>query len=256
MAFQDDLVQSVEKVIASATVPPEIAHYMLDMTEDMERNKSPLPIAHSLMAHHCFNLQAYAKALHHRELQFFKDQGNHDTVESLIEINAMLRQSDAALGTLNLACQLFRVDNPVAWYEKLGQWDEAALLYNEMERNADEGTRQQISLGKLRCFHALGEWNQALQLTSNLWQECDTLLRAQIAPIGAAAAWHTEMWSDLETYWSAMDRSSGDRAFYSAVSSIQKNRLPSALSNISLARDLLDPELTSLLDESPDRLDR
>lgn len=229
---------------------------MLDMAEEMERNKNRIPISHSMMADYCFNLRAYAKALHHRELQFFQEQ-TPATIESLIEINAMLRQDDAALGTLNLARQHFHVRNPESWYEKLGQWDEALRLYTDMERTQlDDNAFQELLCSRLRCLHALGEWEQALEVAGQLWSDSDQQLRLQVAPFGAAAAWHTESWPILELYWSAMDPNSGDRAFYGAISSLQRNRLPSALSNIANARDLLDPELTSLLDESPDRLDR
>ncbi|KIJ23122.1 hypothetical protein M422DRAFT_196325, partial [Sphaerobolus stellatus SS14] len=150
------------------------------------------------MADYCFNLRAYAKALHHRELQFFQEQ-SHSTIESLIEINAMLRQEDAALGTLNLARQHFDVPNPESWYEKLGQWDDALRIYNGMEEDElDDEAHQAMLLGRLRCLHALGEWTEASQVALQLWSDSDRQLRQQLAPLGAAAAWHTEAWGQLE----------------------------------------------------------
>jgi serine/threonine-protein kinase mTOR len=226
---------------------------MLDLVEYMERTENPLPVSHGSMADNCFRLQAYAKALHHRELQFFQDFAP-STIEALIDINAMLRQGDAALGTLNLARQHYEVANPETWYEKLGQWNDALQIYQGKE-DSPEGTHELI-IGKLRCLHALGEWEQVTALAAQKWSHDDSKLRSTLASLGAAGAWHTGSWTLLQTYFSAMERNSGDRAFYSAVSYIQQNRLSHALSDVYAARDLLDPELTSLLDESPDRLDR
>ncbi|KAF8573454.1 atypical PIKK FRAP protein kinase [Ramaria rubella] len=256
--LQEDLIHSVQHVLTSSSVPPEVAHYMLDLVEYMERNETPLPISHSSMADYCFHLQAYAKALHHRELQFFQDFAS-TTIEALIDINAMLRQSDAALGTLNLACQHYNVRNPETWYEKLGQWDDALRLYETMGQQSCDSQDNVLEIsfvGRLRCLHALGKWEQVTALTAQKWPYSGSDLQSQLAPIGAAGAWHTGAWTALQTYYSAMEVNSGDRAFYEAVSAIQRNRLPHAMVNILKARDLLDPELTSLLDESPDRLDR
>ena len=208
------------------------------------------------MADYCFRLQAYAKALYHRELQFFHDFAP-STIEALIDINAMLRQGDAALGTLNLARQHYDVPNPESWYEKLGQWNDALRLYEGKETaRSSQNEDYDIFLGRLRCLHALGDWEQLAALAARKWPQDNSQLQSMIAPLGAAAAWHTGAWEPLEIYLSAMERNSGDRAFYHAVSCIQQNQLSRALSHITAARNLLDPELTSLLDESPDRLDR
>lgn len=250
---QEDLIQTLQHVMSSPSVPPEVAHYMLDLVEFMERTNKPLPVSHSSMADGCFRLQAYAKALHHRELQFFQDFAP-STIEALIEIYAMLRQGDAALGTLNLARQHYEVHNPESWYEKLGQWSDALRIYEGKEDSRD-GTHD-VTIGKLRCLHALGEWEQVTTLAAQQWSLDNNKQQSILASLGAAGAWHTGSWKSLETYFSAMAGNSGDRPFYSAVSCVQQNRLSDALSDIYAARDLLDPELTSLLDESPDRLDR
>lgn len=226
---------------------------MLDVVEYMERNSAPLPISYGFLAEHSFSHKAYAKALHYKELEFFRDP-SPITIEALVEINALLRQGDAALGTLNLAREHYKVEHPEVWYEKLGQWSDALQLHEAMDV---EGLNQHTSfVGRLRCLHALGEWEQLTALAAQKWPQIDSQLRAQIAPFGAAGAWHMGAWKSLDQYCSVMEPDSGDRAFYCAVSSIHQNRLPSALANILKARDLLDPELTSLLDESPDSLDR
>jgi FKBP12-rapamycin complex-associated protein len=227
---------------------------MLDLVEHMERIKSPLPISHATLADYCFRLQAYAKALHHRELQFYRDTTSSTTMEALVDINAMLRQHDAALGTLNLASQEYDVRNPEIWYEKLGQWEEAFQQYEAMGKHGAHS--EESILGRLRCLRALGRWELVANLTAQVWPYCNKRLRSQLAPLGAAGAWHMEAWSSLDMYCSAMDPSVGDRPFYDAVSCIHQDKLSEALMNIAEARDLLDPELTSFLDESPDRLDR
>jgi FKBP12-rapamycin complex-associated protein len=246
-------------VVLSSSVPLSVAHSMLDLVEYMERNSTPLPISNGALADYCFRHNAYAKALHYQELHFFQDPSSA-TIEALIEINAMLRQGDAALGTLNLARQHYAVANPAAWYEKLGQWSDALQLYEAMDKQETHGSQgfndQTSFVGRLRCLHAIGDWEQLVALTAQKWPYGDDQLLAQLAPLGAAGAWHTGAWKSLEQYCSVMEHNSGDRAFYRAVSSIHQNRLPSASVNIVKARDLLDPELTSLLNESPDSLDR
>ena len=202
--------------MSSPSVPPEVAHYMLDLVEYMERTETPLAVSHASMADYCFRLQAYAKALHHRELQFFQDFAP-STIEALIDTNAMLRQGDAALGTLNLARQHYDVPNLGSWYEKLGQWNDALPLYEGNARDPPDGMHD-ILLGKLRCLHALGEWEQVTAIIGQKWPHCDHHLQSLLAPLGAAGAWHTGAWSPLETYYLAMEDNSGDRAFYSAVS--------------------------------------
>jgi len=49
-----------------------------------------------------------------------------------------------------------------------------------------------LTLGRMRCLRALGDWERLAGLSRDLWQreEGDMEIRGQIAPLGAAAAWN------------------------------------------------------------------
>jgi serine/threonine-protein kinase mTOR len=81
-------------------------------------------------------------------------------------------QGDAALGILNLAGQHYDVPDLGSWYEKLGQWSDALQLYEEENRDR-QGGHDNNYVGKLRCFHTLGEWEQLTTITSLSWPGCD-----------------------------------------------------------------------------------
>jgi serine/threonine-protein kinase mTOR len=57
-------------------------------------------------------------------------------------------------------------------------------------------------------------------------------------------------WDAMDEYISAMRTDSSDRAFYKAIQAVHKNQYARAHTHIIAARDLLDPELTSLIGES------
>jgi FKBP12-rapamycin complex-associated protein len=213
----------------------------------MEHSDNPLPIENKILGEIAFNYHAYAKALHYKELEFFSET-SAPIFESLININTKLQQHDAAFGTLIIARDQFDVSKHEEWYERLGRWQEALEAYNtkaELDPDAMD-----IAMGRMRCLHALGEWEQLARLVDENWINAGHKDRKEIAPLAAAAAWSLNEWDAMEDYIAVMNPESSERSFYRAILSVHRNHFPKALTQIAKARDLLDPELTSLVGEN------
>ena len=195
---------------------------------------------------------AYAKALHYKEIEFFAETTG-PIIEDLISVNTKLQQTDAAWGTLNLAQETtLSSQHQEAWFEKLSRWDKALELYNAKEI-ADHNNKDpdpDVILGKLRCLHALGQWENLSDFVQSRWTNAPYEERRRIAPIAAAAAWSLNQWDLMDDYISVMKTDTPDRPFYRAILSVHRNQYAKALTQITRTRDLLDGELTSLSSES------
>lgn len=189
---------------------------------------------------------AYAKALHYKELEFFTETSPH-IIEALIGINTKLQQHDAAWGTLIIAREQYDVTKHEEWYERLGRWQEAL---NSYEKKAHEDPdAPDVQIGRMKCLHALGEWDQLAAQVDEYWSNANHEDRREIASMAAAAAWSLREWDSMDDYIAAMRADSPDRAFYKAILSVHQNQFPKALKEIGKARDLLEPELTSFVGE-------
>lgn len=219
----------------------------------MEHEDKPLPIEHRTLGDYALKNLAYAKALHHKELEYFAGTSS-ETLETLISINTRLQQHDAAWGTLMIAKEQYDVTKQEEWYERLGRWSEALVVY---ERKASiDPSDEKVQIGRMKCFHALGEWEQLAAQVDEHWSKASIETRREVAPIAAAAAWSLNDWDSMDDYIAAMRSDSPDRAFYRAILYVHQNQFPKALIQIQRARDLLDPELTSFDGEGYGRLYR
>ncbi|KAI0036252.1 armadillo-type protein [Vararia minispora EC-137] len=72
--------------------------------------------------------------------------------------------------------------------------------------------------------------------------------------MATAAAWSLNDWDQMDNYVASMRHDSPDRAFYRAILSVHQNQFSKVYTHITKARDLLDPEFTSLVGESYGRL--
>ncbi|KAF8074724.1 phosphatidylinositol 3-kinase [Lyophyllum atratum] len=244
--YQEDLVRSIEFAITSTTAPSELIHRLLNLAEFMEHEEKPLPIEHRTLGEYAMKYMAYAKALHYKELEFFSES-SPAVIESLISINTRLQQHDAAWGTLLTAREQYDVTKHEEWYERLGRWQEALVAY-ERKGETDPGD-QDVQIGKMKCLHALGEWDSLAQAVELTWSNANHDFRREIAPMAAAAAWSLHEWDSMDDYITTMKTDSPDRAFYRAILSVHQNQFPKALVQIAKARDLLDPELSSFVGE-------
>ncbi|KAG5419194.1 TOR1 [Candida metapsilosis] len=244
---KEELVQSFCIALSSPTNPPEIHQILLNLAEFMEHDDKSLPIAISTLGQYAQRSHAFAKALHYKELEFYEEPTT-PTIESLISINNQLQQSDAAIGILKHAQLHHDLQLKETWYEKLHRWDDALKAYNEREKT--EPDNMEITMGKMRCFHALGEWEQLSELARAKWDNSSSDIKRNVAPLAAAASWGLGQWDRMDSCIKVMKAASPDKAFFNAILSLHRNNFEDASEHISKARDLLVTEITALVSES------
>ncbi|PLN84338.1 putative TOR pathway phosphatidylinositol 3-kinase TorA [Aspergillus taichungensis] len=245
--YQDELVCSIERALTSPNISPEILQILLNLAEFMEHDNRALPIDIRILGKYAAKCHAFAKALHYKELEFEQDQ-NSGAVEALITINNQLQQSDAAVGILRKAQTYMELEE--TWFEKLQRWDEALAAHKRREKTDPDSF--DITMGKMRCLHALGEWEVLSNLAEEKWNQASFDRRRAIAPLAAAAAWGHGQWELMDSYLSVMEQSP-DRSFFSAIFAIHHNQFDKAKTFIEKARNGLGTGLSTLLGESYNR---
>ena len=248
--YQEDLLLSLEMALASANIPPEILQVLLNLCEFMEHDDRALPLDIRRLGSYAAKNHAFAKALHYKELEFEEDKTS-GPIEALISINNQLQQSDAAVGILRTAQNYRDFDLKETWYEKLERWDEALAAYQRREKF--EPQNFEVTMGKMRCLHALGEWDDLSNLAEQKWSLATIDHKRSLAPLAAAAAWGLGRWELMDNYLDGMKASSTDRSFFGAILALHRNQFQQAAVFIEKAREGLDTELTSLLGESYNR---
>lgn len=247
---QEELIESFCIALSSPNNPPEIHQILLNLAEFMEHDDKSLPIAISTLGQYAQRCHAYAKALHYKELEFYEEPTT-PTIEALISINNQLQQSDAAVGILKHAQLHHDLQLKETWHEKLQRWDDALRAYNEREKL--EPDNMEVIMGKMRCLHALGEWEQLSELAQSKWTTSSSDIKRSVAPLAAAAAWGLGLWDRMDAYIKVMKTESPDKAFFSAILSLHRNNFEDASNHILNARDLLVTEITALVSESYNR---
>ena len=248
--YQEELLRSLEIALTSPHIPPEILQVLLNLCEFMEHDDKALPIDIRTLGMYAAKNHAFAKALHYKELEF-EEEKTPSTVEALISINNQLQQSDAAIGILKNAQKYRDFELKETWFEKLQRWDEALVAYQRREK--DDPTSFEVTMGKMRCLHALGEWDQLSSLAEQKWSLATIDHKRAIAPLAAAAAWGLGQWELMDNYLDGMKSQSTDRSFFGAILSLHRNQFEQASMHIERARDGLDGELCALLGESYNR---
>ncbi|KAF2153226.1 TOR1 phosphatidylinositol 3-kinase [Myriangium duriaei CBS 260.36] len=245
--YQEELVRAIETAMTSPQVPPEIIQILLSLAEFMEHDDKALPIDVRTLGMYAGKCHAFAKALHYKELEFNAEQ-NASAVEALISINNQLQQTDAAFGILRKAQGYNDVDLKESWFEKLQRWEEALQAYQKREREVPDSF--DIIQGKMRCLHALGEWDVLSSLAQEKWIQATSEQRRDIAALATAAAWGMGQWELMDNYLQVMKSNSPDRSFFGAILAIHRDQFNDAHAYIARAREGLDTELSALLGES------
>ena len=169
--------------------------------------------------------------------------------QALISINNQLQQPEAAVGILEYAQQHHAVELKESWYEKLQRWEDALEAYER--RQLEDPTSVPVTLGRMRCLRALGEWERLAQLSADLWARSeDAGVRRELAPLAAAAAWRLGRWEFMEHYVQAMDEEGTECNFFRAIVGVRRREFDRARLSIDRARHLLDGELQALIGES------
>lgn len=216
----------------------------------MEHDDKVLPIPISTLGAYALKCRAYAKALHYKELEVLQDP-SLQTIEELIRINNSLQQPDVSVGILIHAHQVHNLELKEEWYIELERWEDAlAALQRKAQEHPDSFD---VTLGRMRCLHALGEWESLAQLAQHNWTRANGDMKRKIAPLAAAASWGLAQWDSMDTYITVLKHDSADRAWFRSILSIHRGQFHKAQSHINKARDLLDTELTTLVGESYNR---
>ncbi|KAK3316631.1 phosphatidylinositol 3-kinase tor2 [Apodospora peruviana] len=253
--FQEELITNIENTIKSENVPPDLLGQLLNLAEFMEHDDKALPIDIRVLGREAARCHAYAKALHYKELEFLQDH-NSGAVEALIVINNQLQQSDAAIGILRkVKAYKDGIQLRESWFEKLERWDEALNFYMQREKELpeDQPVPVDIVMGKMRCFHALGEYDSLATLAGQTWANSGPEIQRRIAPLATTAAWGLGKWDQMDNYLQSMKRFSPDRAFFGAILALHRNQFREAVICIEQAREGLDTELSALVSESYNR---
>ena len=245
--YQEELVKSLEIALTSPHIPLETLQILLNLAEFMEHDDKALPIDIGVLGVHAGKCHAYAKALHYKELEF-EEEKTPSVVEALISINNQLQQTDAAVGILRNAQKYKDFELKETWFEKLGRWDEALQAYQR--REIEEPAQFEVTMGKMRCLHALGEWDLLSNVAQEKWNLANVPDKRAIAPLAAAAAWGLGQWDLMDNYLEAMKQHSPDRSFFGAILALHHNHFSQAVTHIEKAREGLDTELSALLGES------
>lgn len=248
--YQEELVRSIDTALTSQNIPPEILQMLLNLAEFMEHDDKALHIDIRTLGKYAGKCHAFAKALHYKELEFEQDQ-NSGAVEALISINNHLQQSDAAIGILRKAQAYRDVELKETWFVKLQRWEEALAAYKRREQIDPDSF--DVTMGKMRCLHALGEWKMLSDLAQEKWNQASNEHRKSMAPLAAAAAWGRGQWELMDSYLGVMKDVSPDRSFFGAILALHRNQFKEASDFIEKARDALDTELSALLGESYNR---
>lgn len=120
---QEQLVRSLEAALASPSIPPEIVTALLNLAEFMEHDEKALPLDYRTLGVLAEKCQAFAKALHYKELEF--EAAPASVVEVLISINNHLHQPEAAIGETNAPFHMHWDAGPLS--TKLGRSVQSSL---------------------------------------------------------------------------------------------------------------------------------
>jgi len=258
--YRDHITKGLLKIIdGKNTDPPrgilsfflDLAHFLELSDIDKERLDQP---GGSLKAFGGLNgigkladcaerTDAYAKALHYREMEFLYKISEKDNrekerkiAESLIKSFQKLGEQEAAEGVLEFAKSNDITVN-AEWFEKLNRWEEAKKRY------ADGNDNPYDQLGYMRCLEALGEWDELCAKVYEFDEEIEDQ-KIESVKLGTTAAWHLGNWDEFQRLHSIIPVNSFDGAFYRAVHSVQHSRYDEARKWTMEARKDLETSLT------------
>ena len=87
-------------------------------------------------------------------------------------------------------------------YEKLQRWPDALAAYERKLAavRPDSEAHMEAVLGKCRCLAALAQWEALFGVCRESWARGTPLLRQNMAPIAAHAAWQLGDWQAMRQY--------------------------------------------------------
>eukprot|EP01088_Endostelium_zonatum_P000895 TRINITY_DN1115_c0_g1_i1.p1 TRINITY_DN1115_c0_g1~~TRINITY_DN1115_c0_g1_i1.p1 ORF type:complete len:1488 (-),score=370.97 TRINITY_DN1115_c0_g1_i1:54-4517(-) len=261
--LKSELIRHLTWAIHYPQSPPEILQTVLNLAEFMEHDHQPLPIPIHILGQVAETCAAYAKALHYTEHEFKREP--QSATESLISINNKLELSEAASGVLIYVQRIYEIKQKESWYEKLHLWDAALKVYEKKQKSKpDLANDIGLTLGRMRCLNALGEWEELQTLANDYWQvlqstvhpddgggsvEGNINVQKQMALFAANASWHLHNFDLLGKYIGVIPDTNLEGSFYRAILEIHKNNFEQGEKYINSARSALDTELRALVGE-------
>ncbi|KAL9940634.1 hypothetical protein V8E36_000122 [Tilletia maclaganii] len=247
--YRPGLLKAIETALCAPDVPDAVVVTLLNLAEFTEHDSDDLLIAIRTLGDCALKYGSYAKALHYKETEYLQ-RASPEILEALIDINTKLQNADAAVGALNLAKDKLQMSLYEEWFEKLHRWEDALEAYEG--RLVVKPDSWSANFGRMRCLHALGEWEMLADLVHQRWSHANVRpdQLSKMAPLAAAAAWSLGQWDRMDEYISAMRTDSSDRSFYRALGYVHRAQPEQAQKHIDRARDHLDVELSSAFNES------
>ncbi|XP_049851152.1 serine/threonine-protein kinase tor-like [Schistocerca gregaria] len=241
------LTDSLKNALSS-NIPAEILQILLNLVEFLEHHEQCLPIDNKTLASLAIKCHAYAKALHYKEAEFFQ-QMSPALMEDIIFLNYKLQLHEAAQGMLKLAQDTGGVVIKLSWYEKLIRWSTALEAYESLQLKHPDDI--EITVGRMRCMHDLGDWDALSDLCRKTWAlQKNGPKKLEIATLALSAALNSFQWDMIETYVDYLPVQSLDGSFYRAFMYVYKQDSQQAADYIAVARELAATELTALIGES------
>ena len=180
---RESLVHILEVALSAHTTPREIQQELLALNEYMGRHDYQLPISIRMQGDVATRCQAFAKALHYREMEYRAHSSIsprlvetlvslHNSLQqvsrllfwkwhgwavgggsdaSLIAKGALVSQPEAALGVLHTAQELHGLQVKLSWLEKLGRWEEALQAYEQEHARSRRQERRSLHMGEARA---------------------------------------------------------------------------------------------------------
>ena len=249
------MIVYLEKAFDSSTIPTEVLQVLLNLAEFMEHDDHKLFDARTLgkLAYKC---KAYAKALHYKEVEFHTSAPNSEIIESLVSLNNLLHQHEAAYGIRMYARKKGWGELTQSWCQEFHRWQDAEELHeaiNEMLiTDPYAGSSDELTVIRMKCLKALSDWTKLMSLAEIKWNTIKEKesSRKEVASYAAAAAWNLGRWEELENYTKEMDPNNFDQTFYQAILSIHENDLPQTKEVLEKGWDIVDAKLPGLLRES------
>ena len=84
------------------------------------------------------------------------------------------------------AQQHHELDLKESWYEKLQRWEDALIAYEGKQK--EDPLNFDITMGRMRCLQALGDWERLSQLTQEKWTKASVRLTASAVLLRPKAA--------------------------------------------------------------------
>lgn len=149
---------------------------------------------------------------------------------------------------MTFAQQTHDIEIKESWYEKLGRWEDGLAAFEK--KQTEDPTSIMALVGRMKCLQGLGEWEALSRLAREKWEDVDDDVRRVIAPTAAAASWGLGDMDQIEGYVTAMKKESADASFFRGVLAIHRGLYGQAGVYIDKARELVDVELMTNLNDS------